>query len=373
MNNKFQHEYRFYLKNGIIKCDERDYLKKESYTYKDYKDAIKTILWLKLGLTKRLNSKNKEDVIYSIGNNVIILKDYYNSLKVDTDMQKLRVELRKKACRANNLKSYMSFFERNKKVVLITGVAVVLSATMIVGCTNILSGSSDDLSGSKTSYFTDNDDSYEINFECGSNLDKCQKFFSDNKEEDNLIKKYAEYYGVDYNLVRAIAYQESKGNHNVSSNSSAIGIMQIEKIHLGTTIKCQNFKTGENDSIKITDDVLRNKEKNIQIGVMMLRNHLNQFNNNSLLALQAYNFGAEGVKSVLKLAASDRKQDYTYYIDNPSEIDWLLYRQYYEYGGDKKYCEKVMQYCPDTIKVLDKDGNVIVIKFNNTKENKKIM
>ena len=72
-------------------------------------------------------------------------------------------------------------------------------------------------------------------------MNECQKFFEEHYEEDILIKKYAECYGVDYNLIRAIAYQESRGNHNIK-DGSAIGIMQIEHVHFNSRETSGLFK-----------------------------------------------------------------------------------------------------------------------------------
>lgn len=44
---------------------------------------------------------------------------------------------------------------------------------------------------------------------------------------DLIMNKYSKQFGVDKNLIKAISIVESGGRHNVTSNSGAIGIMQL--------------------------------------------------------------------------------------------------------------------------------------------------
>ena len=382
-------KFEFYLKDNKVKCTGSKIHRTDNkkVTTKDIIDFILS----QSGNLVFVSNYSDIDWIYQMDDMQIVLKnvrELLNSSELMVEFyHKLQDYVRRSKRRIHNINS--NFFKDKKKVILIATSVALASTITIFGIIKMFkkgNPGNDPDNGTSISETYDGDGvqetSYDNNsninqinipFECGSRLNECQKFFEEHYEEDILIKKYAECYGVDYNLIRAIAYQESRGNHNIK-DGSAIGIMQIEHVHFNSNISCKNYNTGNVDKIRITKDTVKDKEKNIQIGTMLLRNHLNSFNNNPFLALQAYNFGEYGlIKNVIKPAEEDKKVYKNYYIDNPSETDWLDYRQYYPYGGDKEYCEHVLRFCTDKIIIYDENGNKIVYEFTPTKENKKIM
>ena len=64
------------------------------------------------------------------------------------------------------------------------------------------------------------------------------------KRYEDLFEKYANQYGMDKNLLMAMAAQESNGDHNSHiNNGPAEGLMQIEKsAHLGTVVSAYKKK-----------------------------------------------------------------------------------------------------------------------------------
>ena len=192
------------------------------------------------------------------------------------------------------------------------------------------------------------------------------------KKYEDLFIKYGNMYGVDPNLLMAMAAQESAGNHydNLKGNYG-IGIMQIEKsAHLGSTLKAYNFETGEIDSIKVTQDAIEDLETNIQLGTIILRNNIEANNYNIALALQSYNFGPGNMSKVLNnccesegLTKGDLKSNFT----NP---EWMRYRNTISVG-DSKYVEHVFSYIPNNtiISTKDRDGNNHSLKIVNDNVN----
>lgn len=379
-------QFKFFLKNNKVKCSGNRIHRSDNKKVTT-NDIIEFILSQKGDLVF-VSNYSDIDWVYKIGEVQIVLKNVRELINSSKMMDNLYHELQERLRKSKRHKTNINFqfFKDKKQIVLIaTSVALASTLTIYSVMKMLKKGDSEPDIGNKASISQTYDDlqeqSYNHNssvikisfpFECGIRLSECQKFFEEHYEEDMLIKKHAECYGVDYNLIRAIAYQESRGNHNIKE-SSAIGIMQIEKVHLNSNILCKNISTGKIDKILITKDKLRNKEQNIQIGVMMLRNLLNSFNNNPLIATQAYNFGSNGMKNILKVASEDRNVDYNYYLNNSEESEWLYYRQYYKYGGDKEYCEHVLRFCTDEIKIHAENGDEIVCKIMPINENKKMM
>jgi len=94
-----------------------------------------------------------------------------------------------------------------------------------------------------------------------------------------IVNKYAKRYGVDKNLVHAVIQQESGGDCKAVSPKGAQGLMQLMPA------------TAEILGVKDPFD----PEENIKGGVKYLRDCLRRFNNNTALALAAYNAGPGAV------------------------------------------------------------------------------
>ena len=192
------------------------------------------------------------------------------------------------------------------------------------------------------------------------------------KQYEDLFIKYGNMYGIDPNLLMAMAAQESSGNHygNLTGNYG-IGIMQIERsVHLNTTIKAYNFETGEIDSIKATDSNLKDLEINIQMGTMLFRNQIEANNYNIPLALQSYNFGPGNMATVINRCSEATgllKGDIKDNVTNPG---WLNYRNTIS-AGDPIYVEHVLSYVqPGTVlSIKDRDGNNINLRIINDNAN----
>ncbi len=95
-----------------------------------------------------------------------------------------------------------------------------------------------------------------------------------------MVSSACEKYNVDPKLVMAVIQQESGFNQNAISKAGAQGLMQL----MPATAK----------SLGVTNSF--NPEENINGGVKYLKNLLEQFNGNKILALAAYNAGPNAVK-----------------------------------------------------------------------------
>lgn len=203
-----------------------------------------------------------------------------------------------------------------------------------------------------------NEDAFHFSFEDRSSKEN----IANAKRYEDIFEKYANRYGVDKDLLMAMAAQESSGDHynNLSDSKPAAGIMQIEKAaHVGNKVKAYNFETGEMEYITVTQDKLNNLDSNIQIGTMILREYIENNNYNIPLAIQTYNMGPGNMSKVLNTCGDLENIDVSTMINNPTNNKWLNYRAFLNVG-DSKYVEHVFSY-------LGKTNNLEVKKRDNTK------
>lgn len=205
--------------------------------------------------------------------------------------------------------------------------------------------------------------------------DRTQSENIDNVNQyDNIFQKYAKMYGLDANLLKAMACQESGGNHFGNlGNGPAEGIMQIEKsVHIGQEISAYNVESKEYDTVYVTQENLQDIDFNIRVGAMDLKNALEAFNYNIPQGVQAYNYGIGGMNESLAMCSNNIGISQETLEKTPSNNEWLNYRESFEMG-DSKYIEHVFSYLPNNtqIKVQDNDGNIhsIIIINDYIKQN----
>lgn len=112
------------------------------------------------------------------------------------------------------------------------------------------------------------------------------------KKYIEYVEKYSQEYGLDSLLVYSIIKAESNFNENATSNSNAIGLMQVmlsTAQEIGVKLAIQ----------EITEEELYNPEVNIQIGITYLKILLEKYENYNL-AIIAYNAGMGNVDKWLE-------------------------------------------------------------------------
>jgi soluble lytic murein transglycosylase len=103
-----------------------------------------------------------------------------------------------------------------------------------------------------------------------------------------IIRKYAERFKVDPLFIISVMRQESIFDSSIISHAGAIGLMQV----IPPTGK---LIAGELNEKNFANDSLHKPDFAVRYGTYYLRKRMNQFNNNMVLTLGAYNGGAHNV------------------------------------------------------------------------------
>lgn len=111
------------------------------------------------------------------------------------------------------------------------------------------------------------------------------------------VNNSARQYGVEPELVDAVAFKESsRGRNIVSKDGGAIGVMQVRKPALTDAIKAGVVPAGT----KLED--LKNTEIGTRVGTWYLSQQLKTFGNDVVKALAAYNQGPGWVRAAIRAA-----------------------------------------------------------------------
>lgn len=156
-----------------------------------------------------------------------------------------------------------------------------------------------------------------------------------NEDAMAAIKKYANKYMIDENLIMAIASQERGTHSQTMDDGGGLGIMQVQvAVHPDGS----SFSTviNDNGNIKKSQFVYQYKDYttldgNIEAGCALLQYYLNYFNGNMAMAVYAYNSGQGPVNNVIVAYASETGLSYDSIMANKSDLDWTKYldREYY--------------------------------------------
>ena len=198
----------------------------------------------------------------------------------------------------------------------------------------------------------------------------------------DTISKYANMYGLDPNLVLALATQERGIHSDKEDKSGALGLMQIQtRVWVGHDIKAYNFETCSVETVRITKDKLKDCDSNIKIGCMILRSYMEMYNYNIILALQGgYNMGLGNMNKILNECANATGQSVEDLKSDPSNTSWFVFRDSkteddkYKYPGDHKYIEHIFSYMGNEFEtfVYNREGNKIELHVKNNEKVKSL-
>ena len=200
-----------------------------------------------------------------------------------------------------------------------------------------------------------------------------QKAYLTNLNYGSLISKYAKMYGLDENLVLAIATQE-RGTHSTTKDKGgATGLMQLQNsVWEGESITAYNFETNSIDKEYITSQKISNLETNVKISCMYLQNCKDYMNNNILATIQCYNMGYGNMMKILTAYAKDTNQSVTDILNNQKDTGWLEYRDIIT-KGDKNYIENVLSWIGSDVVITNsnKDNSETIFYVSNNIETNK--
>ena len=134
----------------------------------------------------------------------------------------------------------------------------------------------------------------------------------------NLYEKYSRVTNVPISFLYGISRQESMLNPTIKSPVGAVGLMQL----MPTTAQMVSRKN--HWPYSGTSDLVI-PENNIRLGSAYLRDMLNKFDNNRILAAAAYNAGPNRVK--IWKSDDGRKRDTAMYVENIPFKETRIYVQ----------------------------------------------
>lgn len=181
------------------------------------------------------------------------------------------------------------------------------------------------------------------------------------------IEKYANMYGLDPELVLALATQE-RGIHSTETDrGGATGLMQIQNgIWLDNEITAYNFETQSYETVKVTKSKIENLDSNIKIGCMILQDMIHDKDYNILAGVLSYNMGGSNVNKIIKKHSETSGLSRDDILSDQNNCDWLKHRGIITVG-DKDYVQHVVSYMGNDIDtyVLKPNGERVDLSIKN--------
>ena len=171
------------------------------------------------------------------------------------------------------------------------------------------------------------------------------------KNYSKTIEKYSKMYGIDPNIMIAIATQERGIHSSTMDPGGATGLMQIQNsVWVGETLKAFNYEIDDVEAIRVSYELLGDLENNIKIGCMVFANTLGQMKNNVLAAIQCYNMGYGSMMKIFNNYSIASGKSISDIMSNPSDIGWLKHRDIINMG-DQHYLERILAYIGDVVNI----------------------
>lgn len=327
-----------------------------------------------------INIGDADDTLYRRGMAPIL-----RNVKEYEEKQKLREVINQKVVRKNKY---------SKTRIIAGGLALIMLTASSIGLIKKNNNSKNDIKDESIEEFVDNENNIEDNFvveqstkeftnmqnndiEYEPKIETISICYLDRSDTDKayitkayyseLIENNAKKYGLDKNLILAIATQERGIHSNSKDVGGATGLMQIQNaVWVNETVTAFNFETNKEETQKITSDNICDVYSNVKIGCMIYQNCLKYMNYNTIAATQCYNMGYGNMMKILTAYAKDNNKTVEDVLNNKTDIGWLDYRNLVN-QGDQNYVENVCSWIGDEIVLTNytSDNQEILLKVNN--------
>lgn len=200
-------------------------------------------------------------------------------------------------------------------------------------------------------------DVVSLNYKDNSNSAKAQTTLA---YYGKTIKKYAEMYGLDPELMIAIATQERGIHAQKMDAGGATGLMQIQNsVWRNQKLMAYNYETQKYETITVEEDKLSDVFYNIKVGCMIFQNTLNYMDYNVVAAVQCYNMGVGNMSKILNAYAKQTGKTVKEILNNKTDTGWLNYRSLIN-QGDRNYVEHVFSWMQqeNQISILNQDEEI---------------
>lgn len=218
--------------------------------------------------------------------------------------------------------------------------------------------------------YEDSNDYYYIDYEDNSSSEKALNV---RLETEDIMEKYEAMYGIDKDLMIAIATNENSCHTPEITGSGGVGQMQIEYgVWSGETISAYNFLTNSFDEIYISDELITSLDGNIKIAFAIFQNYFFEVKNIPL-AIQMYNMGPGNIEDVLDFCSEStgiKKEELL--NGNMAWLDYTYVSGDRDGGGVSDYLKRVLSFAGSDVDFtcLDRDGNPINCKISNKQHSK---
>ena len=189
-----------------------------------------------------------------------------------------------------------------------------------------------------------------------------------------LINKYSQMYGLDSDLVTAIATQERGIHSGIKDDGGATGLMQIQNaVWVDEKLSAYNFETKTLETIIVNEKSLSYVDYNIKVGCMILQTVLKYMNYNTLAAVQCYNMGHGNMETILNAYSYDSGKSVKEILNDVTDTNWMNYR-YLIKKGDPEYIEEVFSWLGNDVELINKkdDGTEVCFNINTLEQVKTI-
>ena len=198
-----------------------------------------------------------------------------------------------------------------------------------------------------------------LNYEDRSNTPKAKMTAS---YYGDIIRKYAKTYGLDAELMIAIATQERGIHAEKMDKGGATGLMQIQNsVWRGQKLTAYNYETKTNETITVDEGRLSDVYYNIKVGCMIFQTALKYMDYNVVAAVQCYNMGSGNMNKILITYATKTGKTKSQILSDKTDTGWLKYRSLIN-QGDNEYVEHVFSWMiqDDEINILNQNEEINV-------------